>query len=121
MKALAEKLYRQGLAAFDDATDRYVLLREAREIAAQAGDVATAVAAIEELNDVFAVEGLALKAEALGKVAIAGRAVDDARALAVHYLKLIDEAVAADDYERAKSVASRWKSNSPPLPFSDAA
>ncbi len=54
-RALAAKLYQQGKATTDDASARYVLLLQARDIAAKSGDPATAMFAADELVSVFQV------------------------------------------------------------------
>src|SRR5687768_14385034 len=63
---LAAQLLHQVAEPGNDDAARYVLLREARDIAAAAGDVATALAAVDVAAVVFeGIDPVALKLEAL--------------------------------------------------------
>ena len=49
--------------------DFYVALREARDLAAQAGDLATSIGAVDRMADSYEIDRLAMKAEAAGRAA----------------------------------------------------
>src|SRR5688572_31975261 len=72
--ALARKLLEQAQDSAGDPVSRYVLLREASDLAAQAGDVATSLKAIDLLGAAYAVDTLALKSGAYGVIGKAIRA-----------------------------------------------
>ena len=55
---LAATLYQQGKEVKDDAAVRYVCWREARDLAATAGDTSLAMAVIDDMSRVFELEPL---------------------------------------------------------------
>src|SRR5688500_13855390 len=65
MQALAKKLIEEGAATAEGPHVRFAYFTEARDLAAQAADVATAFAAVDELAKTFQVDGIAMKAAAL--------------------------------------------------------
>lgn len=99
--ALAKKLLREGIGTQDDAPTRYVLLREARDIAARAGDAESALEAIDAMDRGFRIDALALKFDALAKAGKKARAPSEHGVLAGFYLKLVEEAVGAEDFAAA--------------------
>ena len=103
--AFARKLLSQGQETSDDPVTRYVLLREARELAVQAGDPEVSAAAIELLGAAFAVDPVALKSAAFLAVGKTVRTPEEIGALAMAYLKLVDEATDRDQYEPARQAA----------------
>jgi hypothetical protein len=109
-QALAAKLLQQAVETKDDPVGRFVLLREARDLAAQAGDAATALAAVDRMAAAYAVDALPLKTAAL---AVAGRILrtpEAATQVAQAYLALAGEAEDADQYEAAAALASKAES-----------
>src|SRR5437879_997122 len=66
---LAINLLQQGKESRDDAANRYVLFREARDLAAKAGDANLTLLAVEEMARDFDVSALDLKAAALAVAA----------------------------------------------------
>jgi len=105
-QALARKLLKEGLDEQNGPVDRFVLLREARDLAAPAGDLDTALTAIDAMSGAFSVDALGMKVSAVAKVP-PPKAADAARALAGRCLDILDEALAADRYEIAGSLASK--------------
>jgi WD40 repeat protein len=113
IKALNDRAVRVSLAGtflneardtHDDPAARYVLLREAAQLAANAGDASVALLALDELETAYALpegESLSLKILALqnaGKVA----ATPDANQVVVDAaMALMEEAVAIDQYDTA--------------------
>lgn len=102
---LAKKLLQEGTATKDDPVGRFVLLRVARDIAAQQGDLATAFTAIDRISGEYEVDQMQMR---LGSATMAAKAPKLAKGhlvCAVLLAPLIDEAIAADRYEQAKSFA----------------
>jgi hypothetical protein len=102
---LARKLLEQGQESTDSPATRYVLLREARELAAQAGDLDTSVKAIDLLAAAYAVDFVALKSSAFQAVGKTVRTPEEIAALAAAYFKLVEEASARDQYDQARQAA----------------
>jgi hypothetical protein len=102
---LARKLLQNGVETTDDPVTKYVLLKEAREIAIAAGDPETALRAADETAKVFAVDGSALKLAVLGKIPV--KEPDAARAAAKGYLALVGDAIKAENFEAAGTAAQR--------------
>jgi len=104
--ALSRTLFKQAGETRDDANSRFVLLREARDIAAQAGDAHLAIEAIDALGREFEVDAVAMKTGVLATVAKTARTPEEVKSLASAYLGLADEAAAGDDYEAAEKAAA---------------
>lgn len=85
-----------------DAGDRYVLFREARNLAARAGDAALAMTAVDKLARSFEVDALELRATTLDVVAVFTDSKEAAKALVDLVLPLIGEAVDQDNYPLAR-------------------
>ena len=99
--ALANKLLKEA-AASEDLTNRYVLLRVARDMATQAGDVETVFQAIEEMGKSFQVDSFQLKGAALSQARKSASLTKQREALAEQALALIEEAVERDDFAAAE-------------------
>jgi hypothetical protein len=110
LQALAQRFLKEGLSAADDAAVRYVYLREARDLAAQAADAATAMSAAEHLGRLFAVDSAAQKTAALAAVERAVRTPEAAAALVEARLALAEEALAADQFDAATAHATKAES-----------
>jgi hypothetical protein len=98
---LASKLLQQADETMDDPTSRFVLLREARDLAARAGDTDLALRAIGELSKNYVIDAPDMKANALEKVAVQTAGVRTNQALAEAALAACGEAVEADNYDAA--------------------
>lgn len=88
----------------DDPSARYVLLREARELASAAGDSAVALQAVDELAQNFAVPAaqiLEMRIAVLGKAAQAATTPEAQHAIIDACLAALQDAIAADEYETA--------------------
>jgi hypothetical protein len=105
-KMPAKKLLQQGLETRDDPASQYVLLREARDLAARAGDVATAYQAIDEMARRFEGDVAGAKAGALALIVAEVRPSETFKLAAEAYLKLADETAAAGDFETAEKTAA---------------
>ncbi len=105
--ALAQKLLQKGIETNDDLPSKFVLLKEAREVAIAAGDADTAMRAAGETAKAFAVDGPALKLAVITKMATAARDPETARTLAKSCIALVAEAVRVDGYDTATSAATK--------------
>jgi hypothetical protein len=104
MKALAAKLLKKSNESKDNRAQCYVLLKEARELAAKAGDALAAIEAVEQMAETFQVDRLALRKAAVADSAKAARTPEDARSVTQGYLCLLEDAASESDYEWAKKV-----------------
>ena len=105
--AFSRKLFRTAQETADNPAAQYVLYREAAELAAQAGDAEQSMAAIDRMAAAFDIDALALKTALLVTAAKGAREPEAAGALAECSLALVDEAVAADQYDTAVALLSR--------------
>jgi hypothetical protein len=97
--AATTKLLQQGRETRDPAA-RYVMLREASQHAALAGNAPAALGAIDELARDYAIPALDMKAAAM-EAAAKAPGVSANRLLVESILSVIDDAIAADRYEHA--------------------
>jgi WD40 domain-containing protein len=98
---LAARFLLEGRDTHDDLAGRYVLFRMARDLAAAAGDVTTALQAIDEMAQDFAItpeQALRMKIDALNEAAKVPAAPDAHQRLVDAALVLAQEALDADDY-----------------------
>jgi hypothetical protein len=99
---LAQTLLQEGKDTTDDAAGRYVLLKEAHKLAAEAGDVAVALQAAEELAHDFRIpsaELFQMKIKTLSTAANASKAPPEAyQGVIDSALMLVEETLAADDF-----------------------
>jgi len=105
--ALAQKLMEQGATTNDDVAAKFILLREARDIAAQFGDATLACRAVDERARVFDVDAVEEKTLALAKAESATRSPEAFKALAERYLELIDASISADKFDVAQRLSSK--------------
>ncbi len=105
--ALAQKLLQKGIETNDDAVSKFVLLKEARDVATAAGDGDTALRAAGEMGRAFAVDGTALKLAVVTKMASTTRDAEVARTLAKACIALVSDAVKADAYDAATSTLTK--------------
>jgi hypothetical protein len=99
--ALATKLLQKADESTDD-TNRYVLLKVARDVAAQAGDADLAFRAIEAMSSQYEVDAYELRRVALLQAAKSATLRHHRRAVAIRSLELICEAVKKDDFDAAR-------------------
>ncbi len=103
--ALAEKLLALAHETKDDSVARFVLFREARDIAAEAGAVPASLDAIDAMSKFFDINALSMKADALALVAKTAP-IPARRTASELALALTDDAVYADNYEVANRLAA---------------
>jgi hypothetical protein len=99
--ALAEKLFDTALDTADDAPARFVLLREARDLAARAGDAPMALKAVGEIARGFVIDRLAMTETTLTTAATEAYTPATHRAMAESVLGVLDDALLANDFARA--------------------
>jgi WD40 repeat protein len=104
---LAAKLLQKGLETTDDRAARYVALREARDLAAEGGDLTTALAALEELAKGYTIDLFEAKIALLAAAAKAIETPAGNKALVEQYMELFDMALAAEKFDAATEVLSR--------------
>jgi hypothetical protein len=102
----ALKLLQQSLETKDDPVAKYVLLQEARGIAAEAGDASTALRAVDELSSRYAVNPISLKYVALSTAGLTAREPAQMSTAAEQLLGLTDEAITAQDVETAEKATA---------------
>ncbi len=100
-QALATRLLDKAKATKDDPAARFVMLREARDLAAAAGDAQQALAAVAELDRGYAVNGPEMRLTALTATNKALATVAQARALVEGCFDAADAADDVDDYDTA--------------------
>jgi hypothetical protein len=105
-QALARFLLKQADGNAGDPPALWVLLRESQDAAVQICDVPTLLRAIDGVAAVFDVDALALKNTALTAAAKNGKTPGDFGALTRALLELVDEYVAADQYDPADKTAA---------------
>lgn len=101
-RAFARKLLDAGGKSDTDAVTRYVALREAADVAAQADDLGTSFAAVDRLAAQFEVEPFGLKADALASARKAARRTDTLAKIAISALRTAREARHADRVDPAQ-------------------
>jgi len=119
-QALAQTLLQLGEKSQGDPIGQFSLLKEAQEIAAQAGDAETALKAADLLIRGFEVDGVPLKSALLASLAKIAKTPEDWARLTERYLTLADDAVGADDYDaadKAAAAASQAAKKSSDLPL----
>ena len=114
---LAKRLIENGDAVADDFNLRFAMLRQARDLAVEAGDAALACEAVDRLAAFHDVDAIAMKATVLEQTAQKARGLSGYRALTQQALSILPEALDARrtneaDRLAAVAVATARKSNS---------
>jgi hypothetical protein len=109
-RTLVNALLRKAFETRDDPPLRFVLLREARDVAARAGDLAGLLAATEETIASFPVNAAALRTQSLAEVARTFRWPEEWKALAEAALEFADASARDGEFEAAKTFAGRAES-----------
>jgi hypothetical protein len=102
---LSRRLLQQVMETKDDPASQYVMLRESRDLAARAGDAATALKAVDEMARRFQIDPVQEKLAALSLAVQDGRP-DVMKPAAEAYLKLADDAAVMGDAEGAEKAAA---------------
>jgi hypothetical protein len=98
---LANRLLRQGESPMNWRPLQFVLLREARDKAADAGRVDLALEAVDEMARHFDIDLLEDKATALEHARDAATSADSIKQLVKGALDLVKETISVDDYKTA--------------------
>ncbi|HYW79033.1 MAG TPA: putative Ig domain-containing protein, partial [Thermoguttaceae bacterium] len=102
--ALAAQLIQNAQQTSDSPEQRYVLLSQARNIAAEEGDCLLALAAVDELAKTFDVDPVAMKVEALGLAADRARSSAKVNQICESTFALADEAIADEAFDTILTV-----------------
>jgi hypothetical protein len=105
-RVLAERFLSEAEKAADQPVDEFVLLGGAYQAAREGNDLELCMRAIDEMAGTFEVDALDMKLGALSAISSGGDPVK-ARAAVMAGLKVLDEAVAVDDYDGAREAATR--------------
>jgi hypothetical protein len=114
-KELAAKLMAAAGNEADDEVKRFVMFREARDLAATAGDLRMATAAIEKMAGFYEVDLLKMKIEMLRKAAAGAKGPQQYRDVVLLCLNLADEARRTrrtSDAKEALAIAAEAARNS---------
>ncbi len=104
-QALAKKLLQKARESASDKPGQFVLLRMSKELALQVPDALTAFEAINELERLFVVDALEMKADTLAKVARSASLPDHHRAVSQKAVEVSESAALQGNYLVAKQVA----------------
>jgi hypothetical protein len=104
--ALAQRLLREAVETKDDKPARYVLLCEARDLAAKGGDAATACRAIDLLAGQYGVPPSEMTLATLSNIYRVALTPQNQEALVRCSLAAADGALSRDDYDMAGRLAS---------------
>ena len=103
--ALAREMLEAAARDKDGSASQFVLLKTAREVAAEAGDAATVLEAVDRTARTYDVNDLKMKAEALQVAARNARLPGQRKAIAKEAYALVSAASDRDDYETAGELA----------------
>jgi hypothetical protein len=104
--ALAARLLREGVQTKDNPPARYVLLCEARDLAARSGDATTACRSIEHLARHYGVAPGEMALSALSEVSRTALTSAAYEALARCAMAAVDQAILRDEYDLASRHAA---------------
>jgi hypothetical protein len=114
--ALAIALIEKAAGIADANAVRYIMLSEALEFAAEAGDASVTQQALEDLEKLYDVRPFELKERALSAAVFTGKTYEDASLLMTQYANLAAEAAKAEDYATSmKAMLSAAKTLKNPL------
>jgi hypothetical protein len=100
-RAFAAKLVKQGVETQDDPVSRFVMLREARDIAAEQMDLVVAFEAIDKLAEIYDVKADDFRAAASAAAKKAAKAPEDAADLAVFHIEFVKGLLKKEDFDDA--------------------
>lgn len=103
---LARKFLSQALQTDDDPASRFVLLREARDGARDAGDWETALKALDEMGRRFEVDACSPKLAIYQAMAKAAKTPEDFNGIARRMIALVDESILADQLDTGAKAAT---------------
>ena len=98
---LANKLLQQGAETNDDPAAKYILFREARDLASKSGDVALALKAVDELVMQFELSPVEEKFTTLDVLERASTTSAANKSIFEVMMAFVEERLRADDYDLA--------------------
>lgn len=102
--AFAKKLLAVGINSKNDPNSGYTLFRLAKDIGISAGDFETAMLAINEIGNIYEVDILNLKSEAITALGKTVKLPTANQSFCTAQLLIIDEAIAKDRFDLAKKI-----------------
>ncbi|NQT14659.1 MAG: PD40 domain-containing protein, partial [Planctomycetes bacterium] len=105
--ALAKKMLNEAADDRDDPANHFVLLQVARDMAVQAADANTAMAAVDQIARTYQVDAPAMKVETLFQTAANASLSEQRKAVARAAIPLIRAAREEDDYETANRLVRK--------------
>ncbi|MEK6233331.1 MAG: hypothetical protein N2C14_01320, partial [Planctomycetales bacterium] len=103
---LAKNLFSQGKATQDDHAGRYVLFREARSFAVQAGSVDFAREVTDAMTSSFKMDAIGEKVAALIALGAAAKFTSQREAVAKQALAVMDAAMAREEFDLAEQLGT---------------
>jgi hypothetical protein len=103
--ALAVELIRLAGESKDKTAEQFALFSKASEIAAQAGDAATAVGAIDRLSERFQVDALAMHLDVLARLSTTLKQTSEQKAFIEHCDAAMEDAILQERYDLVKRVS----------------
>ncbi len=104
--SLAKLLLVEAEHTTGDATVQYVMLRQAAQLAAEAGDYLVCREAVLKIESLSSGDPWPLRIETLSELSRSVRSADDRAAVVNGALQLVDVALRADNHEAAEKLAS---------------
>jgi len=104
--ALAKLLLVEAEQTTGDTTVQHVMLRQAAQLAAEAGDYLVCREAVLKLESHFSGDPWPLRIETLSELSRSVRTAEDRAAVVTGALQLVEVALRADNYEAAEKLAS---------------
>lgn len=106
LAARAKKMLETATDSHDDPAAKYILITQAIDDAAGAGDVRTAEAALEALDNAYSVDLLKIRGDAIVSLAKNVRSLNDATLLSEYGEATVEQSVAADRYPLARQLTN---------------
>jgi hypothetical protein len=104
LQSLAKVILQKGIDSKDGPATQFVLLCQARDIAARACDGPLAFKAVDELDRIFAIDAMAMKGETLKQLSKAARTPDSRKAVVEQSLEVAKEACASEIFAVADDI-----------------
>jgi hypothetical protein len=104
---LAKKLLQQGIDSKADPAGQFVLYKMARDLAVAVGDPAVALQSVDETDRAFRIDSYTMRQETLAALAKTAINPIQSRALAEAAWTALDDALAADNFDIAKLLATQ--------------
>jgi hypothetical protein len=106
MRALAQKILKTAAESKEDLAGQYVLLREAGRLAMKAGDLPTAIDAVDRMDALFFIDASSMKLALVGSATKRIATPAAGKALAGIALEVADDAVGRDNFDAARQAAA---------------